>query len=100
MFTRKLQVTSPWAYTFIVIHHNISTATTDDLTLPQKYTTGWKDACAVFFYFLITIIVHAVFQEYIFDVSIHLSNLLYIEKDFYIIKCYSIPCRKYQNVFI
>lgn len=35
-----------------------------------KYTTGWKDACAVFFYFLITIIIHAVLQEYIFDVSI------------------------------
>ncbi|XP_043667809.1 translocating chain-associated membrane protein 1 [Vespula pensylvanica] len=72
-----IQVTSPWAYTFIVIHHNISTATTDDLTLPQKYTTGWKDACAVFFYFLITIIVHAVFQEYIFD---KISKRLHLSK--------------------
>ncbi|KAL2734204.1 translocating chain-associated membrane protein 1 [Vespula squamosa] len=72
-----IQVTSPWAYTFIAIHHNISTATTDDLTLPQKYTTGWKDACAVFFYFLITIVMHAVFQEYIFD---KISKRLHLSK--------------------
>lgn len=37
--------------------------------MPMKYTTGWKDACAVFFSFLITIVMHAVFQDYIFDVS-------------------------------
>lgn len=37
---------------------------------PVKFTTGWKDACAVFFYFLITIVMHAVVQEYILDVSI------------------------------
>ncbi|KAL2721584.1 translocating chain-associated membrane protein 1 [Vespula maculifrons] len=72
-----IQVTAPWAYTFIVIHHNISIATTDDLILPQKYTTGWKDACTVFFYFLITIIVHAVFQEYIFD---KISKRLHLSK--------------------
>ena len=34
----------------------------------MKYTTGWKDACAVFFSLLITIVMHAVFQDYIFDV--------------------------------
>ncbi|XP_035731589.1 translocating chain-associated membrane protein 1-like isoform X1 [Vespa mandarinia] len=72
-----VQVTSPWAYTFIAIHHNISTATTDDLTLPQKYTIGWKDACAVFFYFLIIIVMHAVFQEYIFD---KISKRLHLSK--------------------
>jgi len=54
---------------FIAIHHNV-TNTTEDPTAVVKYTTGWKDACAVFFYFLITIIMHAVLQEYIFDVSI------------------------------
>lgn len=72
-----VQVTSPWAFTFIAIHHNVSTAITDDPTVPQKYTTGWKDACAVFFYFLITIIMHAVFQEYIFD---KISKRLHLSK--------------------
>lgn len=62
------QATSSWAYTFIAIHHNV-TSNVEDPATPVKYTTGWKDACAVFFYFLITIVMHAVFQEYIFDVS-------------------------------
>ncbi|XP_043477409.1 translocating chain-associated membrane protein 1 [Leptopilina heterotoma] len=65
-----VQVTSPWAYNFIAIHHNATTAvpeSPDGPILPLKYTTGWKDVCAVFFYFLITIVMHAVIQEYIFD---------------------------------
>ncbi|CAK9802596.1 Translocating chain-associated membrane protein 1-like 1 [Anthophora quadrimaculata] len=72
-----VQATSPWAYTFIAIHHNI-TSDLEDPTVPMKYTNGWKDACAVFFYLLITIVMHAVFQEYIFDkVSkrLHLSKV-------------------------
>ncbi|KAI4486228.1 hypothetical protein M0802_012441 [Mischocyttarus mexicanus] len=72
-----MQVTSPWAYTFIAIHHNVSTSITNDPTLPLKYTTGWKDSCAVFFYFLITIVMHAVFQEYIFD---KISKRLHLSK--------------------
>jgi len=68
------QVTSPWAYMFIAIHHNV-TNTTEDPTAVVKYTTGWKDACAVFFYFLVTIVMHAVLQEYIFDVSIFIKNI-------------------------
>lgn len=70
------QVTSPWAYMFIAIHHNV-TNTTEDPTAVIKYATGWKDACAVFFYFLITIIMHAVLQEYIFDVSISVEYEIY-----------------------
>lgn len=73
------QVTAPWAYTFIAIHHNVSSLISIDGSLPQqpiKYTTGWKDACAVFFYFLITIVMHAVVQEYIFDVSRMISSCL------------------------
>lgn len=46
--------------------------------MPMKYTTGWKDACAVFFSFLITIVMHAVFQDYIFDVSYISINLLFL----------------------
>ncbi|XP_024886027.1 translocating chain-associated membrane protein 1 [Temnothorax curvispinosus] len=71
-----VQVTSPWAYMFIAIHHNV-TNTTEDPTAVIKYTTGWKDACAVFFYFLIAIIMHAVLQEYIFD---KISKRLHLSK--------------------
>ncbi|XP_015118659.1 translocating chain-associated membrane protein 1 [Diachasma alloeum] len=73
-----VQVTSPWAYTFIALHHNVSeTAEPDAPWQPQKYSTGWKDACAVFFYFLITIVMHAVIQEYILD---KLSKRLHLSK--------------------
>ncbi|XP_014471135.1 PREDICTED: translocating chain-associated membrane protein 1 [Dinoponera quadriceps] len=71
-----VQVTSPWAYTFIAMHHNV-TNPIEDPTVVLKYTTGWKDACAVFFYFLITIIMHAVLQEYIFD---KISKRLHLSK--------------------
>lgn len=71
-----VQVTSPWAYMFIAIHHNV-TNVTEDPTAVIKYATGWKDACGVFFYFLITIIMHGVLQEYIFD---KLSKRLHLSK--------------------
>ncbi|KAG7199486.1 hypothetical protein KM043_014108 [Ampulex compressa] len=71
-----VQVTSPWAYTFIALQHN-TTSVADDPTAAVKYTTGWKDACAVFFYFLISIVMHAVFQEYVFD---KISKRLHLSK--------------------
>ncbi|XP_076662366.1 translocating chain-associated membrane protein 1 [Halictus rubicundus] len=71
-----VQATSPWAYTFIALHHNV-TSNIEEPTAPIKYTTGWKDACAVFFYFLITIVMHAVFQEYVFD---KISKRLHLSK--------------------
>lgn len=71
-----IQVTSPWAYMFIAIHHNVTNTTEEPMAM-VKYTTGWKDACAVFFYFLITIIMHAVLQEYIFD---KISKRLHLSK--------------------
>ncbi|XP_046467635.1 translocating chain-associated membrane protein 1 [Neodiprion pinetum] len=74
-----VQVTSPLAYTFIAVHHNVSASSNPgEMPSPEKYTTGWKDACAVFFYFLITIVMHAVIQEYIFDKitkRLHLSKI-------------------------
>ena len=39
----------------------------EEITL---YTPGAKDLCAGFFYLLICIVVHAVVQEYVLDVSI------------------------------
>jgi len=41
----------------------------DDVKDVSFYTYGIKDMFAVFFYGLICIVFHAVFQEYIFDVS-------------------------------
>lgn len=71
-----VQATSPWAYTFIAIHHNVSSES-ENPSAPVKYSTGWKDGCAVFFYFLITIVMHAVFQEFIFD---KISKRLHLSK--------------------
>nr|XP_033331409.1 translocating chain-associated membrane protein 1 [Megalopta genalis] len=71
-----VQATSPWAYTFIALHHNV-TSDIEEPTAPIKYATGWKDACAIFFYFLITIVIHAVFQEYVFD---KISKRLHLSK--------------------
>lgn len=36
---------------------------------PLLYESGWKDGAAVFFYTLICIIMHAILQEYVLDVS-------------------------------
>lgn len=33
------------------------------------YGAGLKDACTIFFYFMIAIVLHAVIQEYVLDVS-------------------------------
>lgn len=39
------------------------------------YQYGPKDVATVFFYLLIAVILHALIQEYILDVSIHLQHL-------------------------
>ncbi|XP_043284623.1 translocating chain-associated membrane protein 1 [Venturia canescens] len=74
-----VQITSPWAYIFIALHHNVSEPQDPSLPWqPPKFSTGWKDACAVFFYFLITIVMHAVIQEYVLDKisrRLHLSKI-------------------------
>lgn len=37
--------------------------------LPTTYTNGPKDFCTIFFYSLAWIVVHAIIQEYVWDVS-------------------------------
>lgn len=70
-----LQSTSPIASLFISLHHNVSglepsrEAPKGD---PFFYEAGWKDSCAVFFYSLVCIVMHAILQEYLLDVSIPL----------------------------
>ncbi|PSN55048.1 Translocating chain-associated membrane protein 1-like 1 [Blattella germanica] len=76
-----VQVTSPFAYMFIAVHHNVSNELDIARTeAPEviRYTYGCKDACAVFFYFLICIVMHAIIQEYVLDKisrKLHLSKV-------------------------
>jgi len=51
------------------MHHNATPV--EELTYgsEMRYITGLKDICAVFFYTLIAVVVHAVIQEYLLDVS-------------------------------
>lgn len=83
------QATSALASIFIVMAHNVTGAeptetmrwasASDDVNTvnpfsisrnePYFYESGWKDGAAVFFYTLICIIMHAILQEYVLDVS-------------------------------
>ncbi|XP_046673389.1 translocating chain-associated membrane protein 1 isoform X1 [Homalodisca vitripennis] len=74
-----VQVTSPLAYMFIAVHHNV-TSEQPSQAVPDvtRYTYGYKDLCAVFFYFLICIVMHAIIQEYVLDKisrKLHLSKV-------------------------
>ncbi|KAL1123213.1 hypothetical protein AAG570_002300 [Ranatra chinensis] len=71
-----VQATSPLAYMFIALHHNLQNGMPMDI--PFRYTYGPKDICVVFFYFLICIVMHAIIQEYILDKvsrKLHLSKV-------------------------
>jgi len=75
------QVSAPFAAIFVTLSHN----TTANYTSPTPYyeqetlyTAGWKDNCAVFFYTLIAIVLHALIQEYALDKitrKLHLSKV-------------------------
>merc|ERR1711970_763694 len=75
------QISSPLASVFIALHHNVTVPTEiqpgvfQDLTF---YTAGLKDVSAVFFYLLISIVMHAIIQEYLLDKvnkKLHLSKI-------------------------
>jgi len=72
------QTTQPLASLFIAMHHNATPV--EELTYgsEMRYITGLKDICAVFFYTLIAVVVHAVIQEYLLDkikAKLHLSKV-------------------------
>lgn len=75
-----LQATNALASIFIALHHNVTGADPSHEN-PQgeayTYTSGWKDGCAVFFYTLICIIMHAILQEYALD---KISKKLHLSK--------------------
>ena len=48
------QATTPYAYMFIALHHNVSTEATSVQEAAFRYTYGLKDLCVTFFYFLIS----------------------------------------------
>jgi len=75
-----LQATSSIATVFVALHHNLTGADPSQENprgIPYSYETGWKDWCAVFFYTLICIIMHAVLQEYVID---KISKRLHLSK--------------------
>jgi len=60
---------------FVALQHNITDVFTSEVV---HYTYGVKDLCIVFFYFLISIVMHAVIQEYLLDKvnrKLHLSKI-------------------------
>eukprot|EP00096_Caligus_rogercresseyi_P010812 TRINITY_DN404_c0_g1_i1.p1 TRINITY_DN404_c0_g1~~TRINITY_DN404_c0_g1_i1.p1 ORF type:complete len:394 (-),score=153.42 TRINITY_DN404_c0_g1_i1:503-1684(-) len=69
------QSSSPAASLFIGLHHNVSVpAGSAPAHLPASpsgevtlYRAGLKDLCGIFFYFLISIVMHAILQEYLLD---------------------------------
>lgn len=67
-FLLILQATAPLASVFIAVQHNATDMETTET--PMTYTYGNKDLAAVFFYSLISIVMHAIIQEYVLDVSI------------------------------
>merc|ERR1712236_103551 len=75
------QISSPLASIFIALHHNVSVPTEIQPGVFQDvlhYTQGFKDISAVFFYLLISVVMHAIIQEYLLDKvnkKLHLSKI-------------------------
>merc|ERR1711937_266984 len=77
------QVSSPMASVFIALHHNVTAPVEIQPGVFQDatfYTAGFKDIPAVFFYLLISVVMHAIIQEYLLDKvnkKLHLSKVKY-----------------------
>lgn len=72
-----VQGTAPIASLFIVLHHNVTVKADDDRSLTM-YSAGRRDFFAVIFYTMISIVIHAVIQEYGLDKlnrKLHLSKV-------------------------
>ncbi|XP_055684715.1 translocating chain-associated membrane protein 1 [Lutzomyia longipalpis] len=75
-----IQTTSQLASVFVTLHHNVTgeePSQENPRGVPYFYEPGWKDSCAVFFYMLICIIMHAILQEYVLD---KISKKLHLSK--------------------
>ncbi|KAI9589643.1 hypothetical protein GQX74_007811 [Glossina fuscipes] len=72
--------TSPFASAFISLHHNVTgeePSREQPMGKPFTYIAGIKDYCAIFFYTLTCIIMHAIIQEFILD---KISKKLHLSK--------------------
>lgn len=72
--------TAAFASAFISLHHNVSgeEATREQPNgKPYTYVAGIKDYCAIFFYTLTCIIMHAIIQEFVLD---KISKKLHLSK--------------------
>eukprot|EP00057_Strongylocentrotus_purpuratus_P016487 XP_011670961.1 PREDICTED: translocating chain-associated membrane protein 1 [Strongylocentrotus purpuratus] len=77
------QVTTPLASMFVIMQYNITSNTTTEagetvVEEETRYMHGSRDSFCIAFYFLISIVLHAVVQEYILDKlnrKLHLSKV-------------------------
>merc|ERR1711971_140232 len=75
------QISGPAASVFIALHHYVSVPTEIQPGVFQDvlaYTQGPKDIPAIFFYLLISVVMHAIIQEYLLDKvnkKLHLSKI-------------------------
>merc|ERR1712209_313107 len=75
------QVSSPLASVFIVMQNNVTASVEVQPGVFQDlpfYTAGLKDLPALFFYMLISVVMHAIIQEYLLDKvnkELHLSKV-------------------------
>merc|ERR1712209_249470 len=75
------QVSSPLASVFIVMQNNVTASVEVQPGVFQDlpfYTAGLKDLPALFFYMLISVVMHAIIQEYLLDKvnkKLHLSKV-------------------------
>ena len=63
------QATSSLATSFVILQHAIAPEKDSPPEEPIYYTNGSQDFAAIFFYTLIAVVVHAILQEYVIDVS-------------------------------
>eukprot|EP00064_Thunnus_orientalis_P012743 superscaffoldBa00001992_g12778 len=75
------EATAKTAILFIQPQYNVTTQSQEGEVTWYHY--GWKDCATILFYFFIAIILHAVVQEYLLDVSTHsLKDISCIPADF------------------
>lgn len=77
------QVSSPLASVFIVMQHNVTASVEVQPGVLQDlpfYNAGPRDLASLFFYMLISVVMHAIIQEYLLDKvnkKLHLSKVKY-----------------------
>uniref|UniRef100_A0A3Q4B229 TLC domain-containing protein n=1 Tax=Mola mola TaxID=94237 RepID=A0A3Q4B229_MOLML len=71
------EVTSKFAAMFVTVQYNVTQVLDEETEPVNLYQYGPKDVATVFFYLLISVILHALIQEYILD---KMSKRLHLSK--------------------